>query len=61
MNTTVLNADDQAAILADFADWSGGFTPDECDREQVERYVRTSLSAKFDAAAATEFLTRACK
>ena len=33
MNTTIHQ------LVADFQDWSGGFTPEECDAREIEAYL----------------------
>lgn len=38
----VLTEQETVRLLVDFSDWSGGFTPDECDQEQIDQYLATS-------------------
>lgn len=38
----VLTEQETTRLLVDFSDWSGGFTPDECDQEQIDQYLATS-------------------
>lgn len=35
------------AVLKDFQQWTGGFTPDECDFNQIHNYVECSLPNEF--------------
>ena len=43
-------------ILADFMEWSGGFTPDECPPEDLKTYTSMPLPADYDPVEALEFL-----
>lgn len=49
----------QAALLADFIQWTGGFYPDECPHEEISAYVRTAMPALpgVTAADAIDYLT----
>ena len=38
----VLTEQETVRLLVDFSDWTGGFTPDECDQEQIDQYLSTS-------------------
>jgi hypothetical protein len=38
----------KAKIRADFAVWSGGSPPDECDQSQRDAYVRSAMSAAYN-------------
>lgn len=35
-------------LLIDFAEWSGGFSPDECSEEQINAYLTNALPTHFD-------------
>ncbi len=43
-------------ILADFAAWSGGVTPDEASDEDLRTYASMTLPADYDPEEALEFL-----
>ncbi len=38
----------KAEILADFSEWSGGFTPNEVEPERIRIYARFTLDRKYD-------------
>lgn len=37
----------RADILSDFSDWSGGFTPDECDQLQLRVFAEHAADYRF--------------
>ncbi len=51
-----LTDEQKKAVLADFAEWSGGFHPSECDVAEVESYVEFGADADLDEKALEAFL-----
>jgi uncharacterized membrane protein len=51
-----LSTKDKAEILKDFKEWSGGSTPEEAGQDDVEKYIESSLSTKYDTELAKEYL-----
>ena len=45
-------------LLADFEEWSSGFTPAEVEEWEVKKYIKYALSVHLPKAAATRFLMR---
>ena len=43
-------------LIGDFTEWSGGFTPEECDAWQITDYLNGTLPAQYDKAKATKIL-----
>ena len=51
-----LTADQQDAIIADFAEWSGGFGPEDCDTAQRESYLLHAADKTLPKAALRRFI-----
>jgi hypothetical protein len=51
-----LSAAQKKALMADFEQWSGGFTPDDCDDAQVKQYIKSGMSADLPKEAAIAYL-----
>jgi len=52
-----LTAAQKAAVLADFKEWSGGFTPDMCGDDEINKYIEYAMDANLDDNAVDEFLS----
>ena len=44
-------------LLKHFKEWSGGFTPDECEDHEIDTYIELARPGHIDAALARELLT----
>lgn len=53
-----MSNEDKRSILADFHEWSGGFSPQECEPEQLVTYVEAALDPRHDEQATLAFLTQ---
>ena len=51
-----LTAKNKADIIEDFTEWSGGFTPDECEHERIRQYIEYAMDANLDEDAVSDFL-----
>jgi hypothetical protein len=52
-----LTAKQKAAVLADFKEWSGGFTPDQCGDDELNKYIEYAMDANLDEKAVDDFLS----
>jgi len=43
-----LSQDVKDKVLADFKSWSGGFSPQECEPEEIEDYINAAIDTSFD-------------
>jgi len=43
-------------LLADFKDWSGGFSPEECDHHKINAYIVMARPDDVDEQTAREIL-----
>jgi hypothetical protein len=51
-----LTKEQQAELLEDFQQWSGGFTPDELHADEIGHYVDVAMSVPVERAEALVFL-----
>lgn len=56
MKKVKLTKTQEAEVLRDFRDWSGGHEPSECSGGEIETYLGTSLIIGIDKGAAWRFL-----
>lgn len=54
--STQLTIEQKAALLKDFKQWSGGFSPSEMAYEDVKTYIKAALSTELDRTAALNYL-----
>lgn len=47
---------DKQKILTDFTEWSGGFTPDECEWQQLKTYAELASNRYFAANDVLDYL-----
>jgi hypothetical protein len=42
-----MSDEELAKVMADFWEWSGGFKPQECSKEEVQRYLDLALPTEY--------------
>lgn len=47
----------EAFLVADFMEWSGGFTPDECEPSEIAAYIKHARPNWMTRKQAREILT----
>jgi hypothetical protein len=52
----MLNESEKARVTEDFASWSGGFTPDESDSDEIALYVEFARPSDLDEGDVRDFL-----
>jgi hypothetical protein len=53
---TKLTKAEQATVLDDFRQWSGGFDPAECSEEEIATYVETAIWVQLPSQPVRNFL-----
>lgn len=48
---------DQARVMADFIEWSGGYTASEVESEQIDLYVAVAMPSDMNSVDVEAFLT----
>lgn len=51
-----LTAEEKKELLADFKEWSGGFSPNECTWNKILKYMNSTMDGGIDIWAATKFM-----